>query len=302
MVNKKITNKLNELRRIETIDERKVHLEDVLLFPTGANLSFLDNGKIETQGLGEKLDNQRKDLLRIVEILDPLDNKFISTNVLSPRTYAESLNPILQHISVQCLLFCKLTAEDVGTIINLIETTKYSKTEYDKMWIAPEDYKSFLRPGAILYIMNRRVGGWDGSKERPVIELLGAGGHLGVDENFNTIKAETAIINELKEEVGVSLSAKDIQMFGGFHNKLSNELVMLCGAFLPGKMVLEIQKYALENYEEDTDGIYLGSLEDVISLYQKDASPFAGNEKAKPTNFPSQKLLMEKVYKYIKNG
>ena len=43
-----------------------------------------------------------------------------------------------------------------------------------------ENAKSFgeVRSGDRIFIFNRRVGGWDGSPERPVVEFLGAGGHV----------------------------------------------------------------------------------------------------------------------------
>lgn len=297
MINNNGTKKINALPRMESIQEALTMKEDVLLLPANVDITMDDNFKVHTQGLGEKLDGKVRDLLRVVEITDSENVKYNMTNVLSPRTYAESLNPIPQHVSIQCILLSRVEEDDIHDIISLIENTSYGRTDYDNIWVLPTVPYKDIKAGSILYIMNRRVGGWDGSIERPVIELLGAGGHIGVDENLCMIDPVDTVITEIKEEMGLKIDKSEIKIFGGFHNEVSSELVILCGAFLPSSKLKDIQEHALENYEQDTDGIYLGFLQDVISLYLKNATAFAGGEKAKPSNFPSQTKLMKQVYK-----
>lgn len=56
-----------------------------------------------------------------------------------------------------------------------------------------------------------------------------------------------------------------------------------------------------KNIEEDLAGIYIGYFDEIISMYLEDASSFAGGNKAKPSNFPSQNVLMEKVKTYLES-
>ncbi|MBD5540664.1 MAG: hypothetical protein HDR00_05640 [Lachnospiraceae bacterium] len=298
MINKKGTEQINLLSRVDSLQEASNRKEDVLLLPTDVDVAMLENFKVQTIGLGSKLDEKTRDLLRIIDIIDPINVKYSETNVLSPRTFAESLTPIPQHMSIQCILLTKVQENDIQDIVNLIKKTSYGRTEYDNIWVSKETSYKDIKDGSLLYIMNRRVGGWDGSIERPVIELLGAGGHVGVDDNLVMIAPIDVVISEIHEEIGIEIAPSQVKIFGGFHNKISNELVILCGAFLPSNKIVSIQEYALNNYEQDTDGIYLGFLQDVMNLYLENAAPFAGGEKAKPSNFPSQLDLMKKVYEY----
>lgn len=298
MINKKGTEQINLLPRVDSMQEALNRKEDVLLLPNDVEVKMIENFKVQTIGLGSKIDKKTRDLLRIIDIIDPINVKYTETNVLSPRTFAESLTPIPQHMSIQCILLTKVQKNDIQDIVNLIEKTSYGRTEYDNIWVSKETSYKDIKDGSLLYIMNRRVGGWDGSIERPVIELLGAGGHVGVDENLVTIAPIDVVISEIREEIGIEIASSQVKVFGGFHNNISNELVILCGAFLPSNRIVSIQEYALNNYEQDTDGIYLGFLQDVMNLYLENAVPFAGGEKAKPSNFPSQVDLMKKVYEY----
>ena len=293
------TRNINKLPRTTNLSKALLSKKEILLLPDDVKIIMTDDYKIETIGLGLTLDSKKRDLLRIIKINDALKMDFELTNVISPRTYVESLSPIPQHISIQCILLSKVREEDIKTIYDLIENTKYGKTIYDEIWISKKTSYKDIKPNSILYIMNRRVGGWAGSKEKPVIELLGAGGHIGIDDKLKMFDPIQTVINELNEELGLQVSQPEIKLFGGFHNKTSNELVLLCGAFIPSNQISNIQQYALGNYEQDTDGIYLGILQDVISQYLQDSSPFAGGEKAKKSNFPMQKELMNKVYEYI---
>lgn len=299
MINKKGTDKINSLPRVDSLQEALERNEDILLLPDDVDIKMIDKFKVQTVGLGSKFDGKTRDLLRIIDIIEPINIKYNTTNVLAPRTFAESLNPIPPHISIQCILLSKVQKNDVQGIIDLIEQTSYGRTAYDNIWVSKTASYKEIKAGSLLYIMNRRVGGWDGSIERPVIELLGAGGHVGVDDNLAMIAPIDTVISEINEEIGIEVTESNVKVFGGFHNKISNELVILCGAFLPSNKILSIQEYALNNYEQDIDGIYLGFLQEVMSLYLENSIPFAGGEKAKPSNFPSQIDLMQKVYEYI---
>ncbi len=299
MINKSATERLRKLIRVQSVEAGLAHKKEVLLLPSDVEVLMSDNYMITTKGLGDKCDIKKKDLLRIIEIQDATNLKFVKTNILSPRTYAESIFPIPQHISVQCVLLSEVKKKNIENIIQLVEQTKYDKTEYDKMWISnKKDYKD-IAEGTILYIMNRRVGGWDGSIEHPVIELLGAGGHVGVNDEFVMIDPIDTVVKELEEEMGIKVSSKAVKIFGGFHNEMSNELVILCGVFIASEKICSIQEFSLKNYAQDVDGIYLGVFEDVMELYAMDASAFAGGESAKASNFPAHNELMTKVYHYI---
>jgi hypothetical protein len=299
MINEIATKRINALLRTESLQEAFSRREDTLLLPAEVEIFMNNDFKVQTNGLGAKLDGKVRDLLRIVEIVDPIDVKFTQTNVLSPRTYVESLSPIPAHVSVQCILLSRVDTNDVESIIKMIESTSYGRTAYDNIWVSKYGAYTDIKTGTLLYIMNRRVGGWDGSVDRPVIELLGAGGHVGVDDTLTMLAPIDTVISEIKEEMGINISQSNVQIFGGFHNTTSNELVILCGAFLPSDMITKIQEFAIGNYEQDTDGIYLGFLQDIMSLYLENAAPFAGGEKTKLSNFPSQKTLMAKVFNFI---
>lgn len=135
---------------------------------------------------------------------------------MSPRTFAESLTPIPQHMSIQCILLTKVQENDIQDIVNLIEKTSYGRTEYDNIWVSKEASYKDIKDGSLLYIMNRRVGGWDGSIERPVIELLGAGGHVGVDENLVMIAPIDVVISEIREEIGIEIASSQVKVLEDF--------------------------------------------------------------------------------------
>lgn len=302
MKNIQATNFLNSLKRITPDEINNNFGEDVLLLPQSATIEYLENCKVKTTGINQKVDLKSRDLLRMVHIYDALNIGYEDTNIIMPRTYAESLSPIPQHISVQCILLSKVKETDVNDIMELSKTTIYGKTFYDNFWIDTERIEDVLKPDTVLYIMNRRIGGWDGTPDRPVIELLGAGGHLPLIWQNDKFVSQTPIrniLNEIQEEVGLTLEENQIEIFGGFHNETSNELVILSGVFIDSSDILYMQKYALGNYEQDTDGIYIGRLNNVINNYLDNAEPFAGGEKTKLSNFPAQEQLMKKVYEFI---
>lgn len=299
MENDKIaTSQLNKLKRIsfEQIDES--YESDVLLYKENFQL-FYNADKIYQQD-GVNL----KDLLRIVKIIDPLNLQYESTNILVPRVFAENHDPIPQHISVQSLFFHKLSSSNLNELKKIILSTKYNKTIYDNMWIGDERNFSTVKGDDLIYLMNRRIGGWDGSIEKPVIELLCSGGHLPTiwDEQnklFKTLDPIELLIKEVREELGISISSEKIVKLGGFHNEMSNELVILCALFVDYKQLINIIKCSRGNISENIDGIYMGIFEDVMNLYNLNPNFFAGGEEAKNSNFPNNPKLMKKIRKIL---
>ena len=305
-MNIKATEVLNSLKRISynQINNQNDTEEQVLLLPSNVKLEIDENQQIRTIGLGE-LDKKKKDLLNHIKIIDPLNLIYQNTNILMPRTYAESLVPIPEHISVQCLIFATIDYNTAKFFNELNTKNPYGKTYFDKLIITRKDNLK-INEGDIVYVMNRRIGGWDGSIDRPVIELLGAGGHLATywDSELHCFRSMSFIDNlqrEFEEELKIAIAQERFSVFGGFHNKESNELVVLCGAFINGAELVSIFKNSQKNIEEDLAGIYIGYFDEIISMYLEDASSFAGGDKAKDSNFPSQRVLMEKVDAYLKH-
>ena len=73
----------------------------------------------------------------------------------------------------------------------------------------------------VICIFNRRISGWDGSIERPVIELLGAGGHLqsiwnSESQHFISRSLINNLQKEFSEEIGIKLTSNDVNVIGGF--------------------------------------------------------------------------------------
>ena len=133
--------------------------------------------------------------------------------------------------------------------------------------------------------------------DRPVIELLGAGGHLQSvwepqKEQFVSRSVISNLQKEFSEEIGIKLTAKDVNIIGGFINTKTYELVILANIIISPELVPHIQEYAIGNFEEDTDGIYLGSFEETMNSYMIDASYFAGGNAAAITNFPYNDDIM----------
>jgi hypothetical protein len=299
-INQEATHYLLSLRRISTVEGRNNNDRPLLLYPEEpATLFYLNSKNIRTHGLGD-LDKKERDLLQGIEIINALERRYKELNVLMPRTYAESLDPIVPHISVQAIILSKVTEEHRDDVGKMIEDVKYDVQPYDKIWIDPMDDKEALVPGKYIYIMNRRIGGWDGSRERPVIELLGGGGHLPMlwdaeNEKFKQQDPVDGVIAEFEEELGFDLQYDDVELIGGFHNETSRELVMLCLVFVPFSKVIAIQNGARHNYSENIDGIYLGTFDGVMADYHRNAYKYAGGEKTKASNFPSQTELLERI-------
>lgn len=136
----------------------------------------------------------------------------------------------------------------------------------------------------MLCIFNRRVAGWDGSHERPVIELLGAGGHLPTiwdseNECFRELEFKENFHKKITEELGGKVDKKDIVIFGDYQNDATHELVILCGIEIKEEELKSLQEYVIQNIDEDTEGIYLGTFPKTIEYYRKNPAPFAGEEK-----------------------
>ena len=153
----------------------------------------------------------------------------------------------------------------------------------------------------LVCIFNRRIGGWDGSCERPVIELLGAGGHLqtvwdGKLKKFVSLSFEDNLKKEFDEEIGLEINDCDIKCIGGFANTHTQELVIFSCIYIEPEKIPEIQKYAINNLEESTDGIYMGTFKETIEYYKKNPVYFAGGIAAAKTNFPNNEDIMKKIY------
>lgn len=250
-----------------------------------------------------KLDEKTKDLIQTIAIKNPLRAEYEHTNILSPRTYLQSLKKPLPHVAVQCILLADYSSDLIDKINHIIEKYPYNRTNYDKPWVSTINPNK-LDASSKIIIMNRRIGGWDGSLERPVIELLGAGGHVNCqyDSNSSSWKSasvtETAI-KETGEEIGLELNESDIIKLGGFFNEVTQQLVILVGIKISSNEIYKLQEAAYQNSAENTDGLYFGEFTNVMQNYLTDATPFAGGEKAKPTNFPSNKDLMGVVHEKL---
>lgn len=288
----------NNLERIQltSLKERDNGEEDYLLNLSGKEMYY-------HEGMIYEENRCLKDLLRIVDIRDAENVLYQEYNLLVPRVYAEGLSPILPHRSCQCIMLYRITNDGLDIIRNYVDNTLYGKTEYDKPWIGKIDSYNNLKVGDMIYIMNRRVGGWDGSKDRPVIELLSAGGHIPSIYNSNTGMFETMdeislLKKEILEEMKIYINEKDINILGGFHNKISNELVTLCLMELSQEQLKEVLKNALGNISENIDGIYLGRFEEVMKIYRNNPSWFAGGEASLDSNFTSNENLVKKISEY----
>lgn len=174
----------------------------------------------------------------------------------------------------------------------------------DQLWLPCNRSLNEVCVGDVVGVFNRRVAGWDGSQNRPVIELLGAGGHLPTVWNEENCVFEEYSINEnmkkeASEELGTPIRDEDITVFGGYVNTVTHELVILVGVEIQDVLLPQMQEYAIQNIDEDTKGIYLGFISEVIADYRKNPEPYAGGLKAAQTNFPNQKELMDRVITFF---
>ena len=304
----KAYNKLMEMPRISEFSFHKNYKKDVFLLPYDVDFDIYEDSQIKTVGLGKE-DYKVRDLIRVIDrVDDALNLQYSYTNVLTPLMYAESLDDILWHITTQGILFTKISKETIDWIAS--SNNKYSvygKHKMDQLWLPCSCPIKALNSGEIIGVFNRRVSGWDGSHERPVIELLGAGGHLPTvwNEREGGFR-EYSIINNMKkeasEELGILIEDNNIVVFGGYKNYLTHELVILVGVEIKDSLLPAIQDYAVRNIDEDTQGIYLGRITDVLNDYTRNPEPYAGGRNAVSTNFPNQTELMKKVYSFLKNS
>lgn len=296
---------LHKMERINDFSERSHSINDVFLLPSHIDFDIYDDCTIKTYGLGER-DRKVRDLVRVLEsVEDALNLKFTYSNVLTPLMYAESLENILWHITTQAILYVKINNGTIQWIKKTNASCEYGKHGMDKFWLPCNTSIETLKEGEVIGVFNRRVAGWDGSQDRPVIELLGTGGHLPTvlfenETTFRELSITQNIQKEAIEELGTQIDENNIHVFGGYINSVTHELVILAGVEIDEALLPEMQNYAVLNLDDDTKGIYLGRISDVISDYQRDPEPYAGGLKAAPTNFPNQKELMNTVVEFFK--
>lgn len=286
-------------------DAKRFKDKDVFLFSDKARFVYRDDNLVETFGLGDRYDKKLRDLIRVINVTDALNIKYERTNILTPLMFAEISNNIPWHLNTQGILFTKISEESLDWIKREIQADKYGKHRFDKFWLPFCKNIDDVKPGEVLCIFNRRVAGWDGSHERPVIELLGAGGHVPTvwDSEqgcFRELDFKENFQKEYIEELGGKINKEDIVIFGGYQNDVTHELVVLCGIEIKEKDLISLQEYAIQNIDEDTEGIYIGTFAETIEYYQKNPVPFAGGKEAAPYNFPNRKELMERAIKYSK--
>ena len=300
--NKEATEYIRGLDRISSVEEGKMYAEDVLLLPKHVDIIVDQNSNIRTIGLEKSRDIKAKDLLRIIHIEDAQNLKYTETNVLSPSVYVHSLTEKPWHITTQGFLITHITSETKRYIESEKDKTAdhYGKHELDRFWLPCSKPLESVTDDDLVCVFNRRVSGWDGSMERPVIELLGAGGHLQAiwDDNkkcFSNRSFGNNLKKEFGEEIGLEISDKDIQLIGGFRNDKTQELVVFSCIYINEYKLPDIQRFALNNVAEDTDGIYLGTFTETMKYYKKDPSLFAGGTKAAKTNFPNNEYIIKKI-------
>ena len=288
---------LDKMPRIYRYQEHEKYQEHVFLLPQGIDYDVNENTEITTRGLSPELDRKTRDLINVIVSEDPLRMKFRRTNVLTPLMYAESLPDILWHITTQALLFTRVTNELLSWIRDAETKVDYGKHSMDYLWLSCSKTLDDVCPGDYICVFNRRVAGWDGSHDRPVIELLGTGGHLPTiwdkgKKTFRMLSFEENLQKEAEEELALSFRPEDIHIFGGYNNEVTHEMVVLAGIEIPADKIPEMEDYAIKNIDPDTMGIYLGTFSEVMSYYRKDPVYFAGGERAAGTNFPHQIELM----------
>lgn len=296
---KEATEYVNSLPRITDMNDASLYSGDVLLLPSDVEINVLTNSNVVLSGLDKSKDNKAKDLLRVIQVIDALNLEYVETNVLVPSLYAHSLEIKPWHITTQAFLTTKYT-DALGKFIDDEKKKRrdyYGKHPMDYFWLPCGKTTSELHTNDVICIFNRRISGWDGSLDRPVIELLGAGGHLQSvwepqKEQFVSRSVISNLQKEFSEEIGIKLTAKDVNIIGGFINTKTYELVILANIIISPELVPHIQEYAIGNFEEDTDGIYLGSFEETMNSYMIDASYFAGGNAAAITNFPYNDDIM----------
>lgn len=299
---------LKSIKRVNSVEEGQRYTEDVLLLPKNIDIAVSKNSLVYVCGLNDLVDRKPKDMLRIIEIEDAISVKYKETNVISPSIYVHNIANKPCHITTQAFLYTTMTNE-LKKYVNIEKkemSSHYGRHEMDSFWLPCSKPLEQMKNDDVVCVFNRRVAGWDGSNERPVIELLGAGGHLqsvwdDERELFVSRTLEDNLKKEFSEELGLKIHDSDITCVGGFFNANTSELVILSCIRVDSSQIPQIQKYALNNQAEDTDGVYMCSLEEAISYYKKDPSYFAGGVSAAPYNFPNNEPLMERLHLLLLN-
>ena len=301
---KEATEYLNGLKRIQSIDEGNSFNEDVLYIPSNVKLDVDESSNVKVFGLNNVEDIKAKDLLKVIKVIDALNMKYIETNILSPSVFVHSLENKPWHITTQGFLITNIN-QNIKKYIHkecLRTQDYYGKHKMDEFWLPCSKELDMVTESELVCIFNRRISGWDGSVERPVIELLGAGGHLQTIWNnelkkFVSRSFEDNLKKEFAEEIGLAIEDNDIKCIGGFINSKTQELVIFSCIYIESEKIPEIQKYAINNLDEDTDGIYLGTFKETMEYYKKEPDFFAGGINAAQTNFPNNDDIMKRIYK-----
>lgn len=296
------TRYLKGLKRVISVEEGLSCSEDVLLLPENVDVAVDENSNIKTIGFDKSKDIKAKDLLRIIIVNDAQNIQYQETNILAPSVYVHSLQEKPWHITTQGFLVTRISDKTKSYIEEEKQRLNqyYGKHELDCFWLPCSKRLSDVENDELVCIFNRRISGWDGSMERPVVELLGAGGHLQTiwDEQGNCFQSRTLESNlkkEFDEEIGLEIGDEDIQCIGGFVNDKTQELVIFSCIFIDEKDIPGIQKYALNNLAEDTDGIYLGTFLETMRYYRENPEYFAGGKKAAKTNFPNNDYIVGRI-------
>lgn len=304
-INSKANEVLHSLRRVFSIVSEEIFEEPTLFLPDDIEFEFLINNNLRLITNRMDIDKRPLDLINIIRIDDALNLKYTKTNILTSLAYAESMKDVPWHITTQGLIFVKADDELLKWVTCMEGKAAYGKHEYDVLWLPFSKTIDSVTEGEIINICNRRVGGWDGSHSNPVIELLGAGGHLPViwnerDDSFRQLTFKENINKELKEELGIDVEQGDVIVFGGYTNLVTHELVVLCGLVITTDQVKKIYDYSIQNIDDDTAGIYLGTFPEIINAYRSDPTHFAGGRKSSSCNFPNNSYLMDRVINQLK--
>ncbi|MBR6428111.1 MAG: hypothetical protein IKS43_00430 [Clostridia bacterium] len=296
---------LDGRERVSSVSEARKHEGDTLLLPENIGIEALPDSNVITRGLGQEYDKPQ-DLMRIIEPINAIAGEYREENVLSPRIYLHMLENIPWHITTQAILVTRIGNKTKKYIRDAMRGgIHYGKHEMDCLWLPCSKKLWKVSRNDTVCIFNRRVSGWDGSEEKPVIELLGAGGHLQTvwDDavgKYISRPWNDNLRKEFDEEIGLKITDEDITFIGGFVNQSTNELVLLFCLFVAEEKISAVQTYALGNVDEDTDGIYLGTMKETLEYYRSNPGFFAGGAEAAKTNFPNNVKIMERLNGYIK--
>lgn len=301
-IHEQATAGLKQLRRISELTPELLSVggqQASLLIPPHVDLEYTTCDAIRSHGLAPDLDSTEKELVSIVRILDPLAAEFEDLRILVPRTYVHSLSGGAPHVVAQAIVYCTWDENSPAIISGLCDQYTYDVTDSDRLWQSRFGVDS-IRRGEVCLVMNRRVGGWDGSPVRPVVELLAGGGHVKTvwsasAQEFKMQSVMTTLRQELDEELGFTAPDKALTILGGFVNNVTNELVILAALRIDPVQLVPMQEHAYGNFAENVNGIYVGPFEEVMHTYHENASCFAGGERSRPTNFPSDAALMKEI-------